>query len=871
METRGERNIRWIEENCVVPEGELVGQPVVLLDWQKKEILRLYDNPAITRKCFWSFGKKNGKGLALDTPIPTPDGWRTMGDLREGDFVFGADGQPTKVLLVSEIHHLRCWRLGFSDGTSIVADESHRWMTTHRQRPWAKARRSGSGNGGRWVSEVVQTPQIAASLSFVDTSGTRVWNHKITAAPATQSPDISLPVDPYVLGAWLGDGTSKSATFTSGDEDLEHFVSNLEAAIGSVVVRRYGDRASTICTPGGGLQSGLRGLGVLGRKHVPQLYFDAGTDQRWALLQGMMDTDGTVNTHGGKTTARCAFYGTNEQLVRDVWRLARSLGLKATVTSGVKKCQNGAEATCFIASFTARQADPVFRLKRKQSKLPEAVGKRSRSISIVSAEEIPSVPTVCIMVDAADSLFLAGEGCIPTHNTGLSAFLLLLHLVGPEARQNSQIVSTASSRDQAAILYDYAAKAAAQSPSLCLFVRPVDSKKQLFCDELGTRYAALSADDRNANGRGAVFAIHDEGGLVVGPRNKLVTAVGNAMGLHKNPLELFVSTQAPNDGDHFSINLDFALSGKNPKWIGSLYSAPMDLDPFSDEALLAANPAAGHFLSLDELRQLAATARDLPSEEAQYRNFNLNQRVSSVPPYLPETLWKSGNGAPDDLKKERVWIGLDLSQKHDLTARVMAGEHKGNWHAFPRFWLPAHGLEAKSAQDRVPYDMWNKAGQLDTTPGKIIDYRFIAEDLFQLCRDYDVQRIYYDPAQFIALAPHLRNVGFSEENIDSENGLFREQRQGPMYMSPLLREVEGLFLEGRVRHGGHPVLSMCAHNAIAESDSKGNRYLDKKKSTGRIDGMTALVMAIGAARLENPEPPKPKSYLSKPGAKLIWA
>lgn len=455
--------------------------------------------------------------------------------------------------------------------------------------------------------------------------------------------------------------------------------------------------------------------------------------------------------------------------------------------------------------------------------------------------------------------------------TGLSAFLLLLHLCGWEARRNSQIVSTASSREQAAILYEYAAKAAAQSPSLCLFVRAVDSKKMLFCDELGVRYAALSADDRKANGRGAAFAVHDECGLTVGPRNKLVTAVGNAMGLHRNPLELFISTQSPNDGDFFSIHLDKALAGKNPKWIGSLYAAPMDLDPFSDEALLAANPAAGHFLSLDELRQLADTARELPSEEAQFRNFNLNQRVSADAPFIAKTLWQAGGEEPADLKGKKVWIGLDLSEKHDLTARVVAGKVDGKWHTGARFWLPAHGLAFKAKQDGVHYDVWHQQRFLDTTPGKTINFVYVAEDLWELCKMHEVQRIYYDPSRYASLKPHLRDVGFSEADIEGDDGLFREQKQQAVHFSPLMREVEGLFLEEKIIHGGHPVLSMCAHNAVANTDSKGNRYLDKIRSVGRIDGMTALVMAIGAAVLENPETPKPKSYLAKPGAKLIFA
>src|SRR5690606_39026786 len=122
---------------CRVPEGALVGQPVRMREWQREILRGIYDTP--TRRAIISFGRKNGKGLALDTPIPTPSGWTTMGELREGDHVIGSDGKPTRVEFVSPVHTgLRCWRLTFSDGSQVVADEQHRWLTRHSYRPWAK-------------------------------------------------------------------------------------------------------------------------------------------------------------------------------------------------------------------------------------------------------------------------------------------------------------------------------------------------------------------------------------------------------------------------------------------------------------------------------------------------------------------------------------------------------------------------------------------------------------------------------------------------------------------------------------------------------------------------------------------------------------
>src|SRR5215469_11398071 len=139
--TRGEEVIGWIERACFVPEGANVGQPLKLLDWQRDWILTIYDNPHVTRRAILSVGRKNGKGLALDTPIATPRGFVPMGMLQIGDEVFDENGKPCRVTYISPVHiGLCCWRLRFADGSEIVADQDHQWLTCHSYRPWAQSR-----------------------------------------------------------------------------------------------------------------------------------------------------------------------------------------------------------------------------------------------------------------------------------------------------------------------------------------------------------------------------------------------------------------------------------------------------------------------------------------------------------------------------------------------------------------------------------------------------------------------------------------------------------------------------------------------------------------------------------------------------------
>lgn len=433
--------------------------------------------------------------------------------------------------------------------------------------------------------------------------------------------------------------------------------------------------------------------------------------------------------------------------------------------------------------------------------------------------------------------------------TAISAMLLLLHLCGPEARPNSQLYSAAQSREQAAILFALAAKMVRLNPDLdgVLLIR--DTAKQIACQELGTLYRALSADASTAYGLSPVFAVHDELGQVKGPRSELYEAIETASAAHDNPLSIVISTQAPTDADLLSVLIDDAKTGSDPRTKLFLYTASDDLDPFSDDALKAANPAFGDFQNADEVRAMAADAQRMPSREPEFRNLILNQRVEAVSPFVSRTVWEAnGDEVLPDFTGLRVYAGLDLSETSDLTSLVLVARHDGVWHVKPTFWLPADGLAEKARADRVPYDLWHRQGLLETTPGKAIEYSYVAQRLFDLFQRFDIQAVGFDRYNMRHLLPWLRAAGFDESTIER----FVECGQGFAGMGPAVRELEAQLLNERLRHGMHPVLSMCAANAVAESDPAGNRKLSKVRSRGRIDGMVALAMAIGTAVTAEP-------------------
>ena len=448
---------------------------------------------------------------------------------------------------------------------------------------------------------------------------------------------------------------------------------------------------------------------------------------------------------------------------------------------------------------------------------------------------------ICEIYDSPTRMFILSMAR-KNAKTGTSAFLLLLHLCGPEAKPNSQLFSAAQSRDQAAVLFALAAKVVRMSPELMQYVVVRDTAKQLACAELGTLYRALSADASTAYGLSPAFTVHDELGQVKGPRSELFEALETAAGAQQEPLSIVISTQAPTDADLLSVLIDDAMRGQDPTVKVRLYTADETLDPFSDTAIRQANPHFEIFMNQEEVRRQAESAKRMPSSEAAYRNLVLNQRVNMSNPFMSRSVWDScaGETDPEALEFGEIYVGLDLSARNDLTAIVALSKDPDNvWHVDPYFFAPQQGVVERSRRDRVPYDVWANSGHLMLTPGASIDYEVIARWLAEYCSTRNVVRINFDRWRIDVLKSELARIG-AELPLEPFGQGFKD-------MTPALDALESEFANGNVRHGGHPVLAMCAANAVATRDPAGNRKLDKSKANGRIDGMVALAMAFGGA------------------------
>ena len=433
--------------------------------------------------------------------------------------------------------------------------------------------------------------------------------------------------------------------------------------------------------------------------------------------------------------------------------------------------------------------------------------------------------------------------------TALSAALLLAHLCGPPAhnKPNSQLFSAAQSRDQAGLIFALASKMVRMNKDLASAVVVKETAKELHCPELGTRYKALSAEASTAFGLSPALTIFDELGQVRGPRSSLYEALETATAAQESPLSIIISTQAPSDADLLSILIDDALAGHDPRTVVRLFTAPPDLDPFAEATIRLANPAFNCFMNSVEVMSMAADAKRMPAREAEYRNLILNQRIETTNPFISPAIWSACGGPVGPLEGVPVYGGLDLSSTTDLTALVLIGWVNGKWRVQPTFWLPSEGLSTKARIDHVPYDLWLGQGFLQATPGKTVSYEFVAVHLRGLFHRYNIQKLAFDRWNFRHLKPWLLRAGFSEQMVTDH---FVEFGQGMQSMSPALRDLEQALIENQLAHGNHPLLAMCVANTVIVLDDAGNRKPSKRKSTGRIDGLVALAMALGVAPLQ---------------------
>lgn len=338
------------------------------------------------------------KGLPLDTEIPTLVGWSTISDLQEGDFIFDKDGNPTKILHKSEVHHNPCYKITFDNGDTIVADHEHRWEVSFSTSKSSKYH-------GEYRTEVMTTEEIANYLENLPEKRSSYDIPKIVNPRPLNLENKKLPIDPYVLGCWLGDGSKHCGAITNETNNVLAEIQRRGYSLGDDISSE--DKTSTYTVLG--IYGKLKELNLINNKHIPDIYQRASYEQRLDLLRGLMDTDGYYNPK----RKRFVMETSQEWQCYDFIKLLASLGIKSTKFDVTKKL-NGKEFHEYSINFSTRGLNP-FLMRNQNIEYPTRDACTYRNIDKV--ELVDTVPTQCLEVDSPSHTFLCTDKMLVTHNT----------------------------------------------------------------------------------------------------------------------------------------------------------------------------------------------------------------------------------------------------------------------------------------------------------------------------------------------------------------------------------------------------------------------------------------------------------------------
>jgi phage terminase large subunit-like protein len=437
--------------------------------------------------------------------------------------------------------------------------------------------------------------------------------------------------------------------------------------------------------------------------------------------------------------------------------------------------------------------------------------------------------------------------------TLLAAVILLVHLAGPFKKPNATIVSAATTRKQAGIVFRFVKDMIRINGFLRKSLKVVDSVKRVVHRVDGSTYEAIAAEAGGQFGMGLALCVYDE--LAQAKNRDLYDALMTSLGSEPEPLMMIISTQAPSDQHLLSELIDYGERVNrgiifDPSFVCHLHSVPMDAKIDDESQWKLANPGLGDYRDKKELREAVKRALEMPSHESTVRVYYLNQRVRAEMPFLTPGVYEK-NVKPVDqaifVDGRPVFGGIDLSARTDLTAMVLAAEDdEGEIHLLPFAWTPIDTIAARTHRDRAPYDAWERQGDLLTSPGATVDYDFVAYQVAELTNRMNVVRINYDRWRIAILQQAFARIGASLPLVACGQG-FKD-------IAPCVEAFEELALAGKIRHGNHKVMRWCFSNAVISKDAAGNRKLDKSKAYGRIDIAVAAVMAIGAMKCQEKPP-----------------
>lgn len=398
--------------------------PLIPTPWQRRAAEGLKNN----NRAIWLCARRVGKALPLDTKVPTPSGFTTMGEIKIGDTLFDENGKKCTVTGVTDIQYDRdCYEITFSDGNTVIADADHQWTVSSKyQRRY---------NPEDPSTKTLTTEELMENLYYCEGTDNQENNWSIPLTKPVEYSEQDLPIDPYVLGVWLGDGNARGARITSADPEVIQEIERRGQPVHKGA-SKYGynlsDGQHTGLVKPESLYHKLNKLNLLNNKHVPEEYIISSVEQRQELLRGLLDTDGYATK-----TGTCIFTNTNIHLAKAVKTIAESLGLRTTWREKQPSVSGNPKAKCKLAYKVTFKPDfKPFYISRKAERINWDAGKLYNNRTISNIEPVDSVPVKCIEVDSPNHLFLITDSYIPTHNSTTAASFILWDSIKNENRNH---------------------------------------------------------------------------------------------------------------------------------------------------------------------------------------------------------------------------------------------------------------------------------------------------------------------------------------------------------------------------------------------------------------------------------------------------
>jgi hypothetical protein len=414
-------------DNLIQPNGPRAGQPFIPTDRQIEFLAHFYAltnrGSFVYRQGIRRLSKGSGKAVSLLTSIFTPDGWRRFGDLAVGDYVFHPSGKPTRVTQLHPVGQWDTWEVEVSDGTVLTVSGEHLFTVDEFVGSSKRKRRTLDVRAMAREGLAYDRPLTKGS-----TKATKAGVGKF-ALPETEPlefPERDLPVDPWVLGYWLGDGSTGLGNITCDVDDLPHVRECMQAAgydIGAIGAKKEGGRGRSVGILK--LAADLRSAGVLNDKHIPEEYLYASVEQRRALIQGLMDSDGYVDTKGS-----AEYCQVRKQIADGMAFLLRSVGVKVNVRESEAKLYGRVTGPRYRLTFKPYKHQNLVTLPRRAERVREMRRKPIPRV-IKDVRRVAPVDARCITVEAEDGLYLVGETMVVTHNSPFAAATCLFELLGP--------------------------------------------------------------------------------------------------------------------------------------------------------------------------------------------------------------------------------------------------------------------------------------------------------------------------------------------------------------------------------------------------------------------------------------------------------